>query len=403
MNTELRKDFDRLILPLYAPPQPVLVRGKGSKLWDNTGRDYIDFGGGIAVLSLGHCAPQVAKAVAAQAAKLMHTSNLFVNDVAVHLARELTKRTFASRVFLCNSGAEANEAALKLARKRGTSINAKKYRVLSFDGAFHGRAGFAMAATPDAKVRDGFGPLPDGFVVAPYNNLRAAERLANNSLCAIIAEPTLGEGGVHPASKGFLSGLRKLANKHNALLIFDEIQTGNGRTGKLYQYMSEGAVPDILTTAKGLGGGFPIAAMLTNQKAAHALNIGEHGTTFGGNPLAAAAALTVLQRITRPSFMSGVKKTSATFLRRLQKINANYNCFADIRARGLLIGCDTAKGWDAKKMTAAMLDAGVIVLTAGENTLRFAPALNIPPPDITEGFTRINNALKAITKPRRRK
>lgn len=396
--TKTRDDFDRLMLPLYAPPPPVFVRGKGARVWDDKGREYIDFGGGIAVLSLGHSAPQVARAVAAQAARLTHTSNLFVNDAAVRLVRELTKRTFAERAFLCNSGAEANEAALKLARKRGVMINPKKYRVLSFGGAFHGRMGLAMAATPNVKVRAGFGPLPGGFVDAPYNDLAAATKAADDNLCAIIAEPTLGEGGVHPAKRGFLQGLRKLANKHNALLIFDEIQTGAGRTGVLYQYMAEKIVPDILTTAKGLGGGFPVAAVLAGGKAAKVFGIGDHGTTFGGNPLAASAALAVLRTIDRPAFLRGVGERSAMIIRQLEKINKKHNCFAAIRAQGLLIGCDAAKGWDAKTMTAKMLEAGAIVITAGKNTLRFAPPLNITKAEITEGFQRIN---KALPPPRR--
>ncbi|MGI9337245.1 MAG: aspartate aminotransferase family protein [Gammaproteobacteria bacterium] len=392
----LRDDFDRLMLPLYAPPSPVFVRGAGAKVWDNQGRDYVDFGGGIAVLSLGHSAPQVAKAVARQAAKLTHTSNLFANDTAIRLACELTKHTFAERVFLCNSGAEANEAALKLARKRGVSINKKKHRILSFGGAFHGRIGMAMAATPNAKVRAGFGPLPGGFFSVPYNDLAEAKRRADDSLCAIIVEPTLGEGGVCPAAKGFLSGLRALADKHNALLILDEIQTGAGRTGHLYQYMSEGIVPDVLTTAKGLGGGFPMAAMLANKIAANALGIGDHGTTFGGNPLAAAAALAVLQTINRPAFLRGVRNKSAMLIKQLQKANKKHNCFAAIRARGLLTGCDVAAGWNAKTMTAQMLKAGAIVITAGENTLRFAPPLNITSAEIKQGFDRINTALSAM-------
>lgn len=387
----IRKDFDRLMMPLYAPPSPVFVRGRGAQLWDDAGgREYIDFGGGIAVLSIGHCAPQVSRAVAAQAAKLMHTSNLFVNDTAVKLARELTKRTFADRVFLCNSGAEANEAALKLARKRGVSINKKKYRVMSFGGAFHGRIGFGMAATP--KLRSGYGPLAGGFVVGAYNDLASARRLADNTLCAIIVEPTLGEGGVHPADNKFLRGLRRLADKHNALLIFDEIQTGAGRTGTLYQYMAERVAPDILTTAKGLGGGFPIGAMLANKRAAKGFDIGDHGTTFGGNPLAAAAALAVLRVIDKPTFLAAVRHKSAAFVRNLQRINRKHQCFSAIRARGLLIGCDVAI--DAKKMTAKMLSAGVIVITAGKNTIRFAPPLNITPAEIREGFNRIDTALE---------
>lgn len=397
-QTALRADYERLMLPVYAPPSPVFVRGSGARLWDAAGREYVDFGGGIAVLSLGHCAPQVAKAVSAQAAKLQHTSNLFVNESAVLLAREFAKLTFARRVFFCNSGAEANEAALKLARKRGVNIAKNKYRVMSFGGAFHGRIGFTMAATPNKKVRAGFGSAAGGFAFAKFNDLPSAAKLADERLSAIIVEPTQGEGGVVPASATFLRGLKKLARKHNALLIFDEIQTGAGRTGALYQYMSLNVEPDILTTAKGIAGGFPFGAMLAGARAEKAMTPGDHGTTFGGNALACAAALAVLKEISNEKFLSGVQKKSRQFCAHLQKLKSRYKCFADIRARGLLIGCDAARGWNAKEMTAAMLKQGAVVITAGTNTVRFAPPLNVSASDIKDGFARIEKALAGLAK-----
>ena len=361
----LRDDYARLFLPTYAPPKPVLTRGNGAFVWDTEGREYIDFGGGIAVLSLGHAAPAVLSALAEQAAQLMHTSNLFVNDAAVLLADKLRSATFARRVFLCNSGAEANEAALKLARRRGIKLHPEKYRVLSFEGGFHGRIGLAMAATPQSKIRDGFGPLAPGFLHTPLNDISAAWDIADDNLCAIIIEPIQGESGVRPANRDFLQGLRKVADKHDAVLIFDEIQCGAGRTGDLYVYQTLGAIPDVLTTAKGLGGGFPVAAMLAGESVCDALPTGSHGTTYGGNPLAAKVALSVLETLLADGFLDGVKKRGEEFMHHLHKINDDIGCFAEIRGRGLLLGCDLKEPFSAKDLAMAALDEGLIVITAG--------------------------------------
>ena len=292
--TNTREIYSQTILPTYAPPSPVFVRGQGSRLWDENGREYIDFGGGIAVLSLGHCPPSLSAAISEQADTLMHLSNLHVHPLAGALAQKLCAATFADKVFLCNSGTEANEAALKLARRRGVSRQPEKYHTLSFTNSFHGRVGLAMAATGQEKIRSGFGPLADGFHVLPFNDLSAVAARMDGAVCAIIVEPIQGEGGVNIADRDFLHGLRTLADEHDALLIFDEIQSGAGRTGHLYAYEANGVIPDILTSAKGLGGGFPIAAMLVGERAANSLPVGTHGTTYGGNALACAAALAVL-------------------------------------------------------------------------------------------------------------
>ncbi|MGI9307060.1 MAG: aspartate aminotransferase family protein [Gammaproteobacteria bacterium] len=393
-ESELRAQYGKYMLPVYAPPSPVLSRGRGSRVWDLDGREYVDFGGGVAVLSLGHAPPPLAAALRAQSDALWHTSNLYANDAGVRLARKLAEETFAARVFLCNSGTEANEAAIKLARRRGVNLRADKFRVLAFDNGFHGRTGFAMAATGQAKVREGFGALPPGFSFAPFNDLRAAEKMLDENVCAIIAEPVQGEGGVIPAAPGFLRGLGELAARADALLILDEIQTGAGRTGALYAYMEENITPDILTSAKGLGGGFPTAAVLCGDKAADALPPGSHGSTFGGNPLASRVALAVLEEITKPGFLAGVKERGAEFTRRLRALNEKFKCFTEVRGRGLLVGCPLREGLQAAEIAAAALAAGVLVLTAGGNTLRFAPALNIPPEDIKEGFARLQTTLE---------
>ena len=395
MTDDLRDIYRRCLLPVYAPPSPIFVSGKGARMQDSNGREYVDFGGGIAVLSLGHSAPQIAEAVAAQARKLTHTSNLHACEETILLAEMLTAETFAARVFFCNSGAEANEAALKLARRRGVSIHADKFRVLAFENGFHGRIGMAMAATGQAKVRAGFGPLSPGFCFAPFNDSAAAAAQMADDVCAIIAEPVQGEGGVNPATPEFLRALREMANAANALLVFDEIQTGAGRCGTLFAYEQYGVVPDLLTSAKGLGGGIPIGALLCGDSAADVLPVGAHGTTFGGNPLAARAARAVLEEILSPGFLSGVVARGETLTAGLQKINDLLHCFSDIRGRGLLRGCQTTI--PAADIAAAALEDGLVVLTAGKNVLRFAPALNIPPADIAEGLAILQKTLRRLS------
>ena len=391
-----RSDYDKLMLPTYAPPPPVFVRGDGSRVWDDGGREYVDFGGGIAVLSLGHCPPPLSAALAAQAETLMHLSNLHVNEQGVRLARLLVENTFAARVFLCNSGAEANEAAIKLARRRGVGIDAEKYHMLCFSGCFHGRVGMAMAATSGAKVREGFGPLTPGFHLTPFNDLAAAQAAMDDRFCAILVEPVQGEGGVNIADQEFLRGLRALADQHKALLMYDEVQSGAGRTGALYAYMHDTVLPDVLTSAKGLGGGFPVAAMLAGEKAATALGVGAHGTTYGGNALAATAAATVLETVLADGFLAGVKARAAVFAERLRRLNEQYKIFGEIRQSGLLIGCDMADGYKAANLTAAALAEGLIVLTAGANAMRLAPALNISDEDIGEGFKRLERVVMKL-------
>lgn len=390
-NRVLRESFARRFLPVYAPPSPVLVSvgASGARVVDAAGREYIDFGGGIAVNCLGHAAPQVARAVCEQAARLAHTSNLFVNEAEVELAEKLTAATFAEKVFFCNSGAEANEAALKIARRRGVSIRERKRKVLSFRGGFHGRIGFAMAATPQAKIREGFGPLSPDFLDAPFNDLAAAERAVDDDLCAIIVELVQGEGGVNPADGDFVRGLRALADERDALLIFDEIQTGIGRCGALFLHQEMGVSPDIVTAAKGLGGGFPIGATLAGARAADALSPGNHGTTFGGNSLACRAALAVLEVVDDADFLRGVRERGADFVARLEALNQKFDCFAEIRGRGLLLAAEMKKPLESRAVVAAALEQGLIVITAGENAIRFAPPLNIESADIEEGFARL--------------
>ncbi len=282
-----RADFDRVMVPNYAPAGFIPVRGLGSRVWDQGGRELIDLAGGIAVNGLGHCHPALVSALTEQAGKLWHMSNVFTNEPALRLANKLVEATFAERVFFANSGAEANEAALKLARKVASDrVGADKYEIISTVNSFHGRTIFTVNVGGQPKYSEGFGPRPEGITHVPYNDIAAMEAAISAKTCAVIVEPIQGESGVLPADQAWLERVRELCDQHDALLIFDEVQTGVGRTGKLFAYEHYGVIPDILTTAKSLGGGFPVSAMLTLERWASHFNVGTHGTTFGGNPLA---------------------------------------------------------------------------------------------------------------------
>ena len=286
-----RATFDDVMVPNYNPAGMVPVRGEGSRVWDQDGAEYIDFAGGIAVNVLGHCHPELVKALNEQGSKLWHLSNVFTNEPALRLAKKLNDATFSDRVYFANSGAEANEAALKLARRWALDKHGEdKNKIIAFNKGFHGRTFFTVTVGGQAAYSDGFGPKPGAVDHCDYNDLAAFEALISDKTCAVMMEPLQGEGGIIPPDVDFVKGVRELCDKHNALLIFDEVQSGVGRTGHLYAYMGLGVTPDILTTAKSLGGGFPIGAMLTTADIAAHLKPGTHGSTYGGNPLACAVA-----------------------------------------------------------------------------------------------------------------
>lgn len=292
-----RNHFDEWMMPVYAPAAFIPVRGAGSRLWDQQGKEYIDFAGGIAVNALGHAHPRLVQALTDQAGKFWHTGNGYTNEPILRLAKMLIDATFADRVFFCNSGAEANEAALKLARKYAHDrFGSEKSGIVAFQNAFHGRTLFTVSAGGQPAYSRDFAPLPPQIQHAVFNDLASAKALINDQTCAVIVEPVQGEGGVVPASVEFLRGLRQLCDQHNALLIFDEVQTGVGRTGELYAYMHYGVTPDVLTTAKALGGGFPIGALLATEACASVMTVGTHGTTYGGNPLAGAVRRAAVDR-----------------------------------------------------------------------------------------------------------
>lgn len=393
-----RIHFDEFHTPNYFPQNKVIISGIGSYVTDQDGKEYVDFAAGIAVNCLGHCHPELIKTLKRQSEKLWHTSNIFINEPVLELARKLTESTFADKVFFANSGAEANEAALKLARRYAFNRDSQKNEIIAFHKGFHGRTFFTVSVGGKPEYSDGFGPKPSGIKHLPFNDISAFEQTINDQTCAVILEPIQGEGGVIPATSEFLATIRSLCNKHNALLIFDEVQTGIGRTGSLYAYMLSGVVPDILTTAKGLGGGFPIGAMLTTNAIASTLTIGTHASTFGGNPLAASVANTVLSIINNTTFLNSVREQSNKFFSGLHQINKRLNIFNDIRGLGLLIGAELSNDISetAQDIISHCFANQLLITAAGPRTLRFCPPLNIDDKAMEQGFERLEHTLSNI-------
>lgn len=394
-----RKTFDEVMVPNYNPASMVPVKGVGSRVWDQEGTEYIDFAGGIAVNVLGHCHPELVATLKEQGEKLWHLSNVFTNEPSMRLAKKLTEATFADRVYFANSGAEANEAALKLARRFALDhYGEHKNQIISFKQGFHGRTFFTVTVGGQSAYSDGFGPKPGAIDHVDYNDLSALEAIMSDKTCAVMMEPLQGEGGIISPTQEFVEGVRALCDKHNALLIFDEVQSGVGRTGKLYAYMGLGVTPDILTTAKSLGGGFPIGAMLTTEEIAKSLKPGTHGSTYGGNPLACAVAEKALDIVNTPEVLEGVIKKEALFREGIEAINSKYNVFDEVRGKGMLLGCalnDTYKG-RARDFLVASAANGLMCLVAGANVVRFAPSLVIPDEDIKAGLERFERAVAHV-------
>lgn len=393
VNREL---FDEVMVPNYSPSAVIPVRGEGSRVWDQDDREYIDFAGGIAVNCLGHCHPALVNALKDQADKVWHLSNVMTNEPALRLAKKLVDNTFAEKVYFANSGAETNEAALKLARRWALEVHGEeKSQIIAFKQGFHGRTFFTVTVGGQAAYSDGFGPKPGDIAHAEYNNLDSLKALISDKTCAVVMEPLQGEGGVVSPTDEFAQGVRQLCDDHNALLIFDEVQTGVGRTGDLYAYMGLNVVPDILTTAKALGGGFPIGAMITTTEIAKHLKIGTHGSTYGGNPLACAVAEAAFDTVNDPKVLQGVNDKAQLYIDGLNAINEKYHVFAEIRGKGLLIGAvlnDNYQGKAKDFLNAAMAE-GLMSLVAGASIVRFAPSLVIPDSDIKEGLARFEKAI----------
>ncbi|HGF5645600.1 TPA: aspartate aminotransferase family protein [Klebsiella quasipneumoniae subsp. similipneumoniae] len=394
-----RATFDEVILPIYAPAEFIPVKGKGSRVWDQQGKEYIDFAGGIAVTALGHCHPALVAALHEQGETLWHTSNVFTNEPALRLGRKLVDATFAERVVFMNSGTEANETAFKLARHYAVTRHSPyKTKIIAFHNAFHGRSLFTVSVGGQPKYSDGFGPKPADIVHVPFNDLQAVKAVMDDHTCAVVVEPIQGEGGVTAATPAFLQGLRELCDQHQALLVFDEVQCGMGRTGSLFAYMYYGVTPDILTSAKALGGGFPVSAMLTTHEIASAFHAGSHGSTYGGNPLACAVANAAFDLINTPAVLDGVNAKRELFVKHLQQLDAEFDLFSDIRGMGLLIGAELKpqhKG-RARDFLYAAAEAGVMVLNAGPDVMRFVPSLIIEEQDIAEGMARFAQAVAKV-------
>jgi acetylornithine/N-succinyldiaminopimelate aminotransferase len=391
-----RSLFDEVMVPNYAPVEYIPVSGKGSRLWDQDGREYVDFAAGIAVTSLGHLHPELTKVLHEQVDRLWHLSNTHTNEPALRLARRLTDATFAERVFFSNSGAEANEAALKLARRYASDhFGGDKTEIVSCKQAFHGRTLFTVSVGGQPKYTEGFAPLPADLSHIEFNNLAAAEAAISDRTCAVIVEPVQGEGGIVPATPEYLKKLRELCDKHNALLIYDEVQIGVGRSGSLFAYMEYGVTPDILTSAKALGNGIPVGAMLTTKKIAASFVVGTHGSTYGGNPLATCVADKVIELINTPEVLDGVKQRHQWLVEGLRRINEKYGVFKEIRGKGLLLGAELTGALVGKSKDFLTVGAkhGLVLLVAGPNVVRLAPSLIIPEADVQEGLKR----LEAVT------
>ncbi|GIA50003.1 acetylornithine aminotransferase [Vibrio cholerae] len=394
-----RSSFDEVMVPCYNPMEFIPVKGFGSRIWDQQGHEYIDFAGGIAVSCLGHCHPVMVQALTTQANKLWHLSNVMTNEPALRLAKKLTQVSFAEKVFFANSGAEANEAALKLARRYAADVyGPEKSEIIAFNQGFHGRTFFTVSVGGQATYSDGFGPKPGDIVHLPYNDLAALQAQISDRTCAVMMEPLQGEGGIISPSAEFVQAVRELCDKHNALLTFDEVQTGNGRTGDFYAYQGIGVTPDILATAKSLGGGFPIGAMLTTAKIAEHMKVGVHGSTYGGNPLACAVAEAVVDFVAQPEILAGVKQREQWMRAELEKINQKYHLFKEIRGKGLLLGAALNDEWQgrARDILVAAGKQGLMVLVAGASVVRFTPSLIISQQEIEEGMARLDKAIATL-------
>ena len=390
-NNELRGIYDNVMLPNYSPANFIPKEAKGSRIWDLDNKEYIDFGGGIAVNSLGHSHPSLIKALSDQSQKFWHLSNYLSNEPAINLAKKITDSTFAENVFLSNSGTEANEAAVKIARKYHSSKGDQRSELVSFKNSFHGRSLLNISLGSSEMHRNGFEPLMPGIKHGEFNNESDIEKLISNNTAAVIVEPVQGEAGVFKASNEFIKRLREECSKKGTLLIIDEVQSGVGRMGTLYGYMQYDIEPDIVTSAKGLGGGIPIGATLTTKAIGECMQPGTHGSTFGGNPMACAVANEVLNIVNNKDFLNDVLEKEKLFLSFLAEFQTK-GVFSEIRSSGLWIGCDLIDKTSNEVLEQAY-DAGLIMVSAGSNCLRLAPALNITNEEIEQGIDLLKEVL----------
>ena len=384
------------LLPNYTRADLAFERGEGAWLWTVDGRRFLDFGSGIATASLGHGHPHLSRAIAEQAAKVMHVSNLYRIPQAETLAQRLVDASFADSVFFCNSGAEANEGLIKMMRRAMSDAGKpERFRFITFEGAFHGRTLATLAATGNTKYLEGFGPVVEGFDQVPFNNMNAVRNAIGPATCGIIVEPIQGEGGVRPADMQFLRDLRAVCDEYGLILGMDEVQSGIGRTGKLFAHEWAGITPDVMSSAKGIGGGFPLGAVLAKEQFAKALKPGTHGTTFGGNPLACAAGNAVLDIVLAPGFLEDVQRKGNRLHAELEEIAREYpQVFSEARGLGLLQGlkCVLPQG----EVQAACVAEGLMAITAGDNVLRLAPPLVVTDADLDEAVTMLRRATRRV-------
>ena len=383
-NRDVAALTDKYVAKTYARTPIALVKGRGCKVWDADGKEYLDFLCGIAVNSLGHCHPAIVKAIKQQAQQLLHVSNLYYIQPQAELARDLCRHSFADRAFFCNSGAEANEAAIKLARRYGQEKMGGKYEIISTHNSFHGRTLATLTATGQEKVRAGYDPLPAGFRQVPYNDLGAVE-------AAILIEPIQAEGGVIVANEIYMLGLRELCDQRGLLLIFDEVQTGMGRTGKLFGYKHFGVKPDIMTLAKALGGGLPLGAMLARDEVANSFGPGSHASTFGGNPVSCAAGLAVMNALLNEGVLRNCVQMGKYLVRGLEGLKKRFSFIREIRGKGLLIGVElTIEG---SKIADVCVKEGLLLNCTASKVLRFAPPLTIKKNEIDRGLAILETVL----------
>ncbi|KJS17884.1 MAG: acetylornithine aminotransferase [Peptococcaceae bacterium BRH_c4b] len=396
MNTkEIIAMTSAYVMHTYGRIPLALVRGEGARVWDAEGREYLDFVGGLAVCSLGHCHPAVTQAIAAQARTLMHVSNLYHIEPQARLAKVLVENSCAGKVFFCNSGAEANEAAIKLARKYAKkNLGPDKYEIITALKSFHGRTLATITATGQTKYQQGFEPLPQGFKYVPFNDLNALKEAVGPHTCAVMLEPVQGEGGVYEVTPEYLTGVKEICRQQGLLLIYDEVQCGLGRTGKFLAYQHYGVEPDIFTLAKALGGGFPIGAMLARENAASAFSPGDHASTFGGNPLACAAGLAAMDQMLNRGVVDNAARVGEYFKNKLALLSGRYKFISEVRGRGLLLGVELSV--DGREAVVRCQDRGLLINCVNNNVLRFIPPLIITEKDVDAALEILTGVLDEI-------
>lgn len=388
------EETEKYYLPVFGRYPMVMELGQGCRVWDNEGNEYVDAFAGIAVNSLGYNHPVLVKAISEQASKLMHCSNLYYTEIQAKALRVVAEATGMDRIFFANCGAEGNEGAMKLARKYGVSKAPTKYKIISADESFHGRTFDTLAATGHDYYHVGYGPLSPGHVLVPYGDIKALEAQMDDDVCAVLLEPIQGEGGVHVPSDEYLKQVRALCDKHDALLIFDEVQTGVARTGKWFAYMHSGVKPDVLTFAKGIGGGFPVAGFAVPERLAHVFKPGDHGGTFGGNPLACAAVYATLTTIKSEGLVDKVAEKGEYFKNELRKLQEKYpDKVTDVRGCGLMLGMEVAG--EGKPIVESCLANNVIVNCTAGNVIRIVPPLIISKEEIDIVVAALDKALAA--------